>query len=267
MGIINITSDSFYASSRVAGVSEAAERAALMVKEGADMLDIGAESTRPGSRGVSAGHELDALIPVIEAIHNDFPNVPLSADTRRAAAAAEAIRAGASVINDVSGLLLDYEAPAMLKVLADSGAYYVLMHTRGTPDNMNDYAAYEDFWAELLGFFSDKIALLTSAGVAENRIIIDPGLGFAKRSEHNLNILANMPRLRALGRPLLIGASRKAFTGMAAANAPAEDRLESTLAVSALCAWQGADIIRVHDVAANKRVVRMIKAIKDVKPL
>lgn len=267
MGIINLTPDSFYASSRVPDAAAALDRAAAMIMDGADILDIGAESTRPGSHGVSLQYELDFLIPVIEVIHREFPHIPISVDTRKASVADQAISAGASVINDVSGLQLDSESSEMLRALQRSEAYYVLMHTRETPDVMNANTAYEDFWLELMSFFSDKLALLERANIKRERIILDPGIGFAKRSEHNLSILANLPRLKESGSPLLIGASRKGFLGSVLDDAPAEDRLEATLAISALCAWQDVDIIRVHDVPQNKRVVRMIKAIKDAKPL
>lgn len=265
MGIINLTPDSFYASSRVSNVTAAVDRAAEMVIDGADILDIGAESTRPGSHGVSTEYELNFLIPVIEAVHKEFPHIPISVDTRKASVANKAISAGASVINDVSGLQLDDQVQEMLKVLQDSEVYYVLMHTRGTPDVMNADTLYEDFWRELGSFFSDKLAILENADIDRRRIIVDPGIGFAKQNEHNLSILAGLSKLKETGSPLLIGASRKGFLGKVLGNVPPEERLEGTLAISALCAWQGVDIIRVHDVSQNKRVIRMIKAIKDDK--
>lgn len=267
MGIINITRDSFYSSSRVANAAVAVERAAEMIRDGADILDLGAESTRPGSQAVSLRHELDFLIPAVDAIHKEFPNVPISVDTRKAQVANEAISAGASIINDVSGLGLPEEAPALLELLRRSDVYYVLMHTKGTPVVMNAAAVYADFWGELTAFFNDKLALLEGAGVARERIILDPGIGFAKQNIHNLNILANLSRFEPFALPLLIGVSRKGFIGKALGEAPPEDRLESTLAITALCTWQRVDIVRVHDVLQNRRAINMIGAIRDVQPL
>ena len=238
-----------------------------MVRDGADILDMGAESTRPGSQAASLQYELDFLIPAVEAIHKELPDIPISVDTRKAEVARETILAGASIINDVSGLGLKEEAPAMLHVLQSSNVYYVLMHAKGTPDVMNIDPTYDDFWGELTAFFNDKLAMLENAGVAKERIILDPGIAFGKRNKHNLSILANLPRFKKFDLPLLIGASRKGFIGKALDDAPPEDRLESTLAITALCCWQNVDIVRVHDVLQNKRVIRMIEAIKDVEPL
>lgn len=267
MGIINITADSFYSFSRVQGIASIADRAAQMLSDGADILDLGAESTRPGSRGASLQHELDSLIPAIEVLHREFPTAAISVDTRKAKVAHEAILAGAAIVNDISGLELQGEASEMMKVLRESDAYYVLMHTKGTPDVMNIAPTYEDFWGELALYFKEKLAMLECAGIAKERIIVDPGIGFGKRNKHNLSILANLPRLKALGQPLLIGASRKGFIGRMLDDAPPEERLESTLAISSLCAWQGVDVVRVHDVKENKRAIRTIEAIKDVQPL
>lgn len=267
MGIINITPDSFYSSSRVPDVSSAVKRAEQMLSVGADILDVGAESTRPGSTGTSPQYELDFLIPTVEALHREFPGVPISVDTRKAKVAREAIYAGAAVVNDVSGLRLEEEAPEMLAVLKESSVYYVLMHSKGTPETMNVDPTYEDFWDELTLFFKDKLAMLEYAGVSKERVIFDPGIGFGKRNKHNLSILANLPTLKAFGQPLLIGASRKGFIGRMLDDAPPEERLESTLAISALCAWQGVEIVRVHDVKENKRAVLTIEAIKDVQLL
>jgi len=264
MGILNITNDSFYASSRVSGKRDALARAVSMAEAGADIIDIGAESTRPGSRRKKKEAETDALIPVIRSIRRELPNMPISVDTRRASVAGEAIEVGADIINDVSGLELPDEAEAMITLAANTGAAYVLMHTRGTPDVMQDAPEYEDMMAELLDFFSKKIAVLTSGGVAKERVIIDPGIGFGKRVSDNLTILANIEKFTEFGLPVMIGASRKLFIGSvaggAARNDPAE-RLEGTLAVTSLLSFAGIDIVRVHDVAANRRAVDMIAEI------
>ena len=264
MGILNITNDSFYASSRVSGESDALARAVLMAGSGADIIDVGAESTRPGSRGVKKEAEADAVISVVRSIRRELPKMPISVDTRHASVASEAIEVGADMINDVSGLEPPGEAEAMTSLAARTGAAYVLTHTKGTPEVMQNAPEYEELIAELLDFFSKKIDILTSGGVARERVIIDPGIGFGKRVSHNMTILANLGKLSALEQPILIGASRKSFIGSvsggAARNDPAE-RLEGTLAVTSLVTIAGIDIVRVHDVTSNRRAVDMIAEI------
>jgi dihydropteroate synthase len=261
MGILNITNDSFYAASRVKDEHDATVRALSMAEAGADIIDVGAESTRPGSRGVKKEAESDALAPVIRSIRRELPDMPISVDTRHATVAEAAIEAGADIINDVSGLEIPEEAAGMTSLAAKSGSVYVLTHTKGTPDVMQMSPGYEDVIAELCDFFAKKIENLVSAGVSRGRVIIDPGIGFGKRAADNLTVLANVENFFAFGLPILIGASRKGFVGSAtggvARNDPAE-RLEGTLAVTSFCALAGVDIVRVHDVAANRRTVDMI---------
>jgi dihydropteroate synthase len=268
MGILNLTKDSFFPASRVGCVADAVEKAETMVLEGADILDIGAESTRPGALAVPEDREAAALIPVVEAIRRVLPEVPISVDTRRANTARRSLEAGADIVNDVSGLELPGESTRMIELLSESAAPYVLTHTKGTPDVMQTLPSYDDFMKELLYFFEEKISALTKAGVSEDRIIIDPGVGFGKRDCDNLGLLANLRLLKKFGRPVLIGASRKGFigriletAGIAHSNAP-EDRLEGTLALSALCSMESIEIIRVHDVRENRRVVEVTEAIK-----
>jgi dihydropteroate synthase len=264
MGIINVTEDSFFAPSRLSGPEDAVRRAAEMVRAGADILDIGAESTRPGARNVPADEETAALIPVIGAVRDVMPEIPISVDTRKAEVARKSLEAGADIVNDVSGLLLPDEAPEMIGLLLDTGAPYVLTHTKGTPDVMQISPHYDDFLGELAAFFEGKISQLTEAGVRESRIILDPGVGFGKRRDDNLDILANMDVLKKFGLPLLIGASRKGFIGkiMEDAGLDMSARLEGTLAVSALCALESVEIVRVHDVMENRRVVETADAIR-----
>ncbi|MDR1651954.1 MAG: dihydropteroate synthase [Synergistaceae bacterium] len=265
MGILNITNDSFYAASRVSGESGALARAAAMAENGADIIDIGAESTRPGSRGTSAEAECDALVPVIRSIRREFPLMPISVDTRKSAVASAAIEAGADIINDVSGLDLPEEAGSMAALAAGTGAAYVLMHTKGTPDVMQNSPVYDDLIPEIVSFLEDKISFLEKAGAGRESIIIDPGIGFGKKVSDNLTILANMEDFLKIGLPVLIGASRKGFIGSvtvpSAPKDPAE-RLEGTAAISSLCALLGVHIVRVHDVQANRRAVDMIDEIK-----
>jgi dihydropteroate synthase len=264
MGILNVTNDSFYEASRARGEGDALARALSMAASGADIIDIGAESTRPGSRGMNPESEADALIPAIRAIRRELPDMPISADTRHASVAEAAIQAGADVINDVSGLELQDEAADMISLVARSGAAYVLTHTKGTPDVMQLSPEYGDLMTELLEFFARKLTLLESSGVPDDRVIIDPGIGFGKRPSDNMTILANMEKFSQFRVPVLIGASRKSFiggvTGGEAKGNPAE-RLEGTLAVTSLCTLFGIDIVRVHDVAANRRTVDMLAEI------
>jgi dihydropteroate synthase len=265
MGILNVTSDSFYQASRTPNVDDALRRALQMADEGADIIDIGAESTRPGSLGVDELTELAALIPIVRALREERPSMPISVDTRHALAAAAAIDAGADIVNDVSALKLPGEAVRMKDLIASSGAAYVLMHTTGTPDVMQKSAQYTDLLSELMEFFASSVLMMTQAGVRREQIIIDPGLGFGKRAEDNLTIMANLDAFESLGLPMLIGASRKGFIGAVqgddSRDSPSE-RLEGTLALSALSALAGVNIVRVHDVKPNRRVVDMVMAVK-----
>lgn len=269
MGILNINDDSFFAGSRAKSLDAALNRTAEMIEAGADILDIGAESTRPGSAGLDDDTELELLMPVVEAVRSVFPSITISIDTRKATVAKAAIGAGVDIINDVSGLELEDERDAMAELIAGSNASYVLMHTMGTPDTMHLSPHYDDFRSELAKFFEEKIAWLESKGVKREKIIIDPGVGFAKRIEDNLSILANIPDLKKFDLPTLIGASRKGFIGKLSAASPGlpalppENRLPGTLAVTALCAMESVDIVRVHDVAENVAVVRTIRAIRE----
>ena len=268
MGILNVTGDSFYGASRLSGVEESVGAALKMAEDGADILDIGAESTRPGSSAVPSDKEISSLIPVVDAVRRALPDVPISVDTRRAKTAEAAIEAGADIINDVSGLELPDEAPRMLKLLSQTTVPYVLMHTKGTPDVMQISPHYDDFISELMDFFEKKIAFLEKAGISRDRIILDPGIGFGKRTNDNVDILANISALKTFGLPLLIGASRKGFIGRVLkyagleSSAAPEDCLEGTIAVSAVCAMERVEIVRVHDVKENKRAVEVAGAIR-----
>lgn len=263
MGILNITPDSFYPASRISKGDAAFARAREMIEAGADILDIGAESTRPGSKAATLTVELESVIPLIKTIRREFPGIPLSIDTRKADVAMMAIEAGADIVNDVSGLELPQESERMLGFLGSAKVPYVLTHTQGTPDVMQINPVYDDLLTELLRFFRDKLSLLERSGVVRNRIILDPGIGFGKRYEDNLTILANLGRLRELNQPILIGASRKSFLGktIGVGGSRPEECLEATLAVSALCAAEHVDIVRVHDVRENKRAVTMTNTI------
>jgi dihydropteroate synthase len=232
-----------------------------MVDEGADIIDIGGESTRPGSDPVSLDEEIRRTVPVIEAIAKRV-SVPLSIDTYKAEVARQALDAGAAIVNDISGLRFDPEMP---KLVAAYKVPVVVMHIKGTPKNMQTNPAYADLIPEIIAYFSECIRLAKQAGISEEMIILDPGIGFGKTIEHNLQILNNLDAFRGLGRPLLVGPSRKAFIGKILDDAPPSDRLEGTAAAVTASILKGAHIVRVHDVREMARVAKVADAIKSEK--
>ncbi|MBF0539714.1 MAG: dihydropteroate synthase [Nitrospirae bacterium] len=258
MGILNITPDSFSDGGRFFDTTRAVQRAVEMVAQGADIIDIGGISTRPGSEAVAVEEELRRVIPVIEAIGNKI-DIPVSVDTYRAQVAEAAISVGASMVNDISAMQFD---PDMASVVAKSGAGIILMHIKGTPRDMQDNPVYEDVVEEVYAYLRERIDTAQQAGIAPSKIIIDPGLGFGKTLEHNLSLINNLKRLGNLGYPILIGPSRKAFIGHIT-NAPSPtDRLMGSAAAVAISVYNGADIVRVHDVREMVQVVRAVEAIK-----
>lgn len=260
MGIINLTDDSFFSGSRCGGdAGKAVERAVKMAEDGADILDLGAESTRPGAPRVPEDQERARMSAAVAAIRRELPHMPLSIDTTRASVAEAALENGADIINDVSGLQFDSGIAA---VAARYKAMLVLMHMRGAPSDMQTMCGYDNLLSELCSFLEDAADKAVSLGVARESIIIDPGIGFAKDYGQNLFLLRHCGSFKALGYPLLIGASRKGCVGAATGREAPEERLYGTLAVTALCCRQGADIIRVHDVRENKDVIKMTEAIQ-----
>ncbi|HPP16294.1 MAG TPA: dihydropteroate synthase [Dictyoglomaceae bacterium] len=262
MGVINVTPNSFYAGSRKEKIEEILKTASDMVENGVDIIDIGGESTRPGSEPVSEEEELNRVIPAIEVIRENFPDLVISIDTYRAKVAKEALEKGADMVNDISGLMFDKE---LVKVIADSKAPLILMHIKGTPENMQQNPYYDDVIKEIIEYFLERMEFAESFGVDLSKVIIDPGIGFGKRYEDNLEILARLRELKSLKKPILIGASRKAFIGKALGDIPPEERLEGTLGITALCVLNDVDIVRVHDVKENKRVIKVLEAIKCLK--
>lgn len=262
MGVINVTPNSFYAGSRKEKIEEILKTASDMVENGVDIIDIGGESTRPGSEPVSEEEELNRVIPAIEVIRENFPDLVISIDTYRAKVAKEALEKGADMVNDISGLMFDKE---LVKVIADSKAPLILMHIKGTPENMQQNPYYDDVIKEIIEYFLERMEFAESFGMDLSKIIIDPGIGFGKRYEDNLEILARLRELKSLKKPILIGASRKAFIGKALGDVPPEERLEGTLGITALCVLNDVDIVRVHDVKENKRVIKVLEAIKCLK--
>jgi dihydropteroate synthase len=256
MGVINVTPDSFSDGGGIASPMGAADAAAEMAEAGADFVDVGGESSRPGAGPVPEDEEVRRVVPAIEAIKRRVP-VRISVDTTKAAVARLAVQAGADLINDVSA----FGDPSMLSVLRDTRAPAIAMHRRGTARTMQQDTSYVDLLSSVVGFLRNRVEKAVAAGVADDKILVDPGLGFGKSAAGNLQILRELPTLRSVGRPIVIGASRKSFIG-GALGLPVGERLEGSLAVAAFAAWSGAQIIRAHDVAATKRVTRMIDVIR-----
>ena len=256
MGIINCTDDSFYAGSRSLG-DDAVERAHAMVEEGAAIIDVGGESTRPESEPVSVEQEIERVVPVIERLIATV-DVPISIDTSKAQVAAAAIAAGASMVNDIHGLGAD---PDLAGVIADAGIPVVLMHMRGTPDRMYEVARYDDLIADIVKELRDALGRARRAGIDPELTLVDPGIGFAKRPRQNYTLMRHLSALRSLGRPIVVGPSRKSFVG-AVLDLPPEQRLEGTAAAVAVAVLAGAHVIRVHDVGAMKRVASVAAAIR-----
>ncbi len=258
MGILNVTPDSFSDGGLYLDKQRAIDRAIRMVDEGADIIDIGGESTRPGAEPVELEEELRRTIPVIEAISAKL-DVPISIDTYKAEVARRAIEAGATMVNDISGLRFD---PEMASVVAEYGVAVVVMHIKGTPRDMQKNPEYQDLFGEIIDYLKGSVEIAKKAGVPEERIIVDPGIGFGKKPEHNLQIINSLDRFGVLGRPILIGPSRKSFIGLVLGNLPPEERVEGTAAAVAISVFKGASIVRVHDVKAMTRVVRVAEAIR-----
>ena len=260
MGILNVTPDSFSDGGRFLRPEDAAAQGLRMVDEGAALLDVGGESTRPGAAPVSEDEETARTLPVIERLRR-ATDVPLSIDTRKAAVARRALEAGADIINDISAGEGD---PAMLELARATDAGLVLMHMQGEPASMQDDPRYGDAAAEVAAYLGGRLRAFTRAGVDARRIALDPGIGFGKRLEHNLELLARLPVLAALGRPILVGLSRKSFLGTLTGR-KVDDRLAAATGAHAYAITRGAHIIRVHDVKEAcdaARVVDMLRAVE-----
>ncbi|WP_327344165.1 dihydropteroate synthase [Streptomyces europaeiscabiei] len=265
MGVVNVTPDSFSDGGRWFDTTAAVKHGLDMVGEGADLVDVGGESTRPGAARVDEAEELKRVIPVVRGLASE--GVTVSVDTMRAAVAEQALAAGAALVNDVSGGLAD---PAMIPVVADAGAPFVVMHWRGFLEGGNVKGVYEDVVAEVTDELHARVEAVLEGGVAADRVVVDPGLGFSKDAEHDLTLLAHLDRLHGLGHPLLVAASRKRFLGRVLAGPegappPARERDAATAAVSALAAQQGAWAVRVHEVRATADAVRVAHAIEGAR--
>jgi dihydropteroate synthase len=257
MGILNVTPDSFSDGGRHASFSDAIRAARCMLDAGADIIDIGGESTRPGAEAVDVAEELRRVIPLVDALQAETDAI-ISVDTSKAAVARRALQSGAHIINDVSAMTAD---PDMLSTVAEFGAGVVLMHMRGTPRTMQNNPEYGDVVSDITAYLRERIDAAIAAGIPPQNIAIDPGIGFGKTTEHNLQILSGIPKLIKLGHPVLIGLSRKRFLGILT-GAAVENRLSGSLAGLACAVLNGAHIMRVHDVTESKQAARIAAAVR-----
>ena len=258
MGILNITPDSFYEGSRVPELAAVVERAGKMLEAGAEILDIGGESTRPGSDSVDSEEERRRVVPAITALRKAYPEAVLSVDTYRADTAEAALAAGADIINDISAMEADAR---MADVVVASKAPIILMHMRGTPKNMQQNCEYKNVVEEVAVYLAERAQLLRERGVGSDKIILDPGIGFAKNVQQNLRLMRDLKVLTSFGYPVLLAASRKSTIGAVLGGVPASERLEGTIATSLQAVYAGAQMVRVHDVEANVRAIRMLEAV------
>lgn len=260
MGILNVTPDSFSDGGSFVGLDEALRQAERMIEEGADIIDVGGESTRPASERVSAETELERVVPVIGSLTREF-DVPVSIDTSRAVVAEAALSAGAEIVNDVSGLIFDEK---MAPIVATFGAGVVVMHLRGEFATMHKQETVEDVMTVVSEGLRSRLAIARAHGIADDAIVLDVGIGFSKTFRQNLELVAKLDKLKAEfdAFPILVGASRKSFIGRILGDAPTDKRLAGSLAAAVIAAWQGADIVRVHDVRETAEAIRVADAIR-----
>lgn len=259
MGILNATPDSFYAASRSAALDSGLAKAEAILAAGADILDIGGESTRPGADPVSAEEECMRVIPLIRKVRSAFPQAIISVDTYRAKTAEKALDAGADIINDISAMAFD---DRMATVAAQAKAPVILMHMQGTPKTMQAQPVYHDIMQHIKEYFKERIHYALTHGLNHEQLIIDPGIGFGKTETHNLTLMKHLHDLTKFNLPVLLAASRKSTIGSVLGDLPPEERLEGTLATTAQAIVSGAHLVRVHDVLENVRFIRMMEAIR-----
>ena len=260
MGILNLSPNSFYSKSYFSQIDDVLKYAEKMIEEGAHILDIGAESTRPGSKKISVELELKRLVPVVSKLAKKY-KVPISVDTYKPEVASAVLQEGANVINDISGLS---SGSVMAKVISRHDAGIVLMHMRGTPETMQESPCYHNVCSEIFEFLRQRIELAEDAGIDSKSIAVDPGIGFGKTLNHNLSLISNLAKFKELDKAILLGVSRKSFIGEVLCLGP-EERLEGSIAAGVIGFINGANILRVHDVNATIRAVKLADAIKKVK--
>ena len=260
MGIVNVTPDSFSDGGKFFSPQDAISHASKLIDQGADIIDIGGESTRPGAEQISESEELNRVIPVIEKIRDKNPKKLISIDTTKASVAKHAVEAGADIINDVSGLSFDNN---MIDTVARFNTPVIIMHMKGNPQNMQLNPEYKDIVNEILDFFKKKIKIAIQSGINRKMIILDPGIGFGKTVQHNFELLSRLNEFNVLELPIMIGPSRKSFIGITL-YLPPEDRVDGTAAAVSAGVMNGASIVRVHDVKSMKRVVSIIEKVRNV---
>lgn len=259
MGVLNVTPDSFFDGGKYSTREKAIDRALRMARDGANIIDVGGESSRPFSKSISADEELKRVIPVIEGIR-EKSDIPISVDTCKAEVAWESCRAGADIINDISGLQYD---PEMAETVNVANTKVVIMHMKGTPETMQTAPYYDDVISEICTFFEERIRFAAAKGIERDNIILDPGIGFGKRVEDNLKIIKHIGVFKQFGLPILVGTSMKSFIGKIT-ESTLKGRIEGTLASISISVWNGADIVRVHDVKKAKKVILLTDAIRKV---
>ncbi len=260
MGVLNVTPDSFSDGGKFNSVTQAIYHARKMISEGADILDIGGESTRPGAAEVSIAEEIDRTAPIIDALRTAGVTTPISIDTRKAAVAKAALAAGAAMINDVSALSFD---PELADIAAQSGTPICLMHAQGTPEVMQKNPSYGNVVQEVHAYLKSRIETATAAGIARDKIIIDPGIGFGKTLDHNLSLIRNLSAFHDLGCPVLLGVSRKNFIGVITDVQDPADRVIGSVTVALTAFSQGVQIIRAHDIKPHAEALAMWRALRD----
>ena len=258
MGIVNVTPDSFSDGGKFFTLETAYEHSKKLITDGADIIDIGGESSRPGSKSISSEKELERTIPLISKIHSNFPEVVISIDTQKSEVAEQAILSGANIVNDISGLSFDDN---MVKVVSKYDVPLVVMHMQGKPETMQDAPSYNNLIEDIKSFFEERIRFATQFGIQKNRIILDPGIGFGKSYKDNFTLINQLDKFNGFKLPILIGPSRKSFIGIALNEEP-ESRLEGTLAAVAAGILRGAQIVRVHDVKQIRKVAKIIDLIR-----
>jgi dihydropteroate synthase len=261
MGVLNVTPDSFSDGSRYMKKDDAVAHAVRMEKDGADIIDIGAESTRPGADDISPEQECERVIPVVKALSGNM-RIPISIDTRKSRVAEEALRAGATIVNDVSGLRFD---ASMAGVVGRHDASVILMHMKGSPKDMQEEPRYDDLIAEITASLNESMAKAKAAGVGVDKMIIDPGIGFGKTLEHNLEILRRLDEFKKIGPPVCVGVSRKSFIGKLLGGRNPEGRLAGTIAAQVVAVLNGADILRAHDVKEAVDAVSIISGVLGIR--
>ena len=263
MGILNVTPDSFYDGGKYFNSSQALAHAATLVEEGADILDVGGESSRPGAKPLAREEEIRRILPILRKVRKKFPSLSISIDTRNAEVARAALEEGADILNDISALTHDSK---MIEVAMRHKPKVVLMHMKGNPRTMQSRARYRDAAGEIKDYLRSRIQWMLTQGFPKKNLVADPGIGFGKTLHHNLQILYNVRKFRSLGVPILIGASRKSFIGSLLGSKgrplPVEERLEGSLIAALWCVVQGVSILRVHDVGATRRAIQMFQTLR-----